>query len=481
MTVPLEEFVRRLEESGIVSSDSMRAFIPPNASPKGAEDLAIELVKSKKLTKFQAAEVYKNNTKSLVLGNYLLLEKIGAGGMGQVFKARHKRMDRLVALKVLSQKMAKDSDAISRFEREVKAAAKISHPNIVAAHDADCADGVHFLVMELVDGQDLSAMVKKNGPLPADKAIEYFIQAAIGLDAAHKKGVVHRDIKPSNILVNTEGTVKILDMGLALLKEETIDSAQAELTTEGKIMGTVDFMSPEQALNTHEADARTDIYALGCSLYYVLVGKAVYPGNSPLEKLMAHRVKPIPSIRTTRSEVSEQLDEVFKKAIAKRVSDRYQTAADLIEGLRACVKQSNPSIATIHSSGSSPEKDFSSMDLEGFFEEDIPESDISDLEFAPYTKKHSSNTVAEKIPGFVEEPNLKSAEKFPSEPISIKAKKKKRSKDGEFPLLMVGGGLLAVFLLMAIGLFFLLRNDKKPVEAPKIIPGTSTKRYEVRD
>lgn len=480
MAVPLEEYVRRLEESGILSSDSLKAFIPPNASPKGAEDLAIELVKNKKLTKFQAAEVYKNNANSLVLGKYILLEKIGAGGMGQVFKARHQRMDRLVALKVLSKKMAKDADAISRFEREVKAAAKISHPNIVAAHDADCADGVHFLVMELVEGSDLSAMVKKNGPLPVEKAIDYFIQAAVGLEAAHKKGVVHRDIKPSNILVNNEGTVKILDMGLALLKEETLDPSQAELTTEGKIMGTVDFMSPEQALNTHEADARTDIYALGCSLYYVLVGKPMYAGNSPLEKLMAHRVRPIPSLREGRPEVSERLDEVYKRAVAKRVTDRYQTATELIEGLRSCVTTANPSVAPIGASSKSSDADFSSMDLTGFFDEDVPESEISDFDLSAHTKKHSSNTVAEKVPGFTEEVQPKAIEKSQPIPIPVKSKRKKSSSDGGGVfLLVIGGGLLAVTLL-AVGLLFYLRGSQAPPK-PEVVPGTTTKRYEVRE
>ena len=171
MALPLEEFVKHLEDSGVIAADTLKDFLPPKASPKDAEELARELVRQKKLTNFQAGELWQGKGKSLVLGNYVLLEKIGAGGMGQVFKARHRVMNRIVAVKVLPAGMTRDQAAIARFHREVQAAAKLNHPNIVTAHDADCANGVHFLVMECVEGHDLSALVKKQGRLPVAQAV----------------------------------------------------------------------------------------------------------------------------------------------------------------------------------------------------------------------------------------------------------------------------------------------------------------------
>jgi len=331
MAVALETVVKQLADSGIISQGQLENFVPPKAHPTSVEALVAELVKNNHLTKFQAAQVAAGKAKSLILGGYTILDKIGAGGMGQVYKALHRKMERLVAIKMLPPTMMKDAAAAARFQREVVAAAKLSHPNIVAAHDAAEANGVHFLVMEYVEGKDLSAMVKKDGPFPVAKAVHYIMQAARGLEFAHKKGVVHRDIKPANLLLDTEGTVKILDMGLARI--ESPGAAQAELTGTGAVMGTVDYMSPEQAFNTKDADARADIYSLGCSLYYLIAGKATYDGQTVVEKILAHREKEIPSLRSVNADVSDQLETVFKKLVAKKIEDRFQTMTEVIADL----------------------------------------------------------------------------------------------------------------------------------------------------
>lgn len=354
MAVPLEQFVKHLEGSGILAGDTIQDFIPPKASPRDAEELVRELVRQKKLTKFQAEQVWQGKGKSLVLGNYLLLEKIGQGGMGAVYKAEHRRMKRIVAVKMLPVAMTQDQPTIARFQREVEAVAKLNHSNIVAAFDADNANGSYFLVMEFVEGSDLSVLVKKNGPLPVGQAVNCILQAARGLQAAHAEGIVHRDIKPANLLLDTKGTVKILDMGLARIAGDV--AGQAELTGTGAVMGTVDYMAPEQARSTKTADARADIYSLGCSLFYLLTGKATYDGETLTGKLLAHQTDPIPMIRAIRPEVPGGVEAIFTKMVAKRVGDRYQTMTEVIADLEACGTSQDQSAGTQQPFGSSTDE-----------------------------------------------------------------------------------------------------------------------------
>ena len=338
MPSSLEKFIQQLKDSSLVTDETLKNFIPPAASPEDAVELAVELIQQKKLTKFQAEEISRGNGASLTLGNYVLLDMIGQGGMGQVYKAQHTRMDRLVAIKVLPPSMIDNSEAIARFEREVKAIAKISHPNIVTAYDSDFANGIHFLVMEYVEGSDLSALIKKNGPLPVEKAVSYVLQAAKGLEAAGKKGIIHRDIKPANLLLDLEGNVKILDMGLARLTDKEIAEPQLDLTKTGSIMGTVDYMAPEQALDTKTADTRADIYSLGCTFYFLLTGKALYHGDTVMKRLLAHREQRIPSLRESNPLVPVNVDTIFQQMVSKKKEDRQQSMTAVIADLEQLVR-----------------------------------------------------------------------------------------------------------------------------------------------
>ena len=277
------------------------------------------------------------------LGNYRILATLGEGGMGVVLKAQHVRMERIVALKVLRGQATESPAAIKRFQQEVKAAARLVHPNIVTAYDADEVQGVHFLVMEFVDGQNLADYLAARGRLELTQTIDFITQTATGLAYAHSKGIVHRDIKPGNLLVDKEGVIKILDMGLASIREprEGSDAAstdlQADVTQANQLLGTFDYMPPEQAEDPRKVDPRADIYSLGCTLYRLLSGQLPYRGDSPIKKILAHRDHPIPSLKEARADIPGEVDRITQKMMAKRAEDRYQTMAELLADLDGCL------------------------------------------------------------------------------------------------------------------------------------------------
>src|SRR5436190_7232827 len=216
MAVSVEDFLKSLADTGILSADDITRLdskIPPEKRAQDAQDLARDLVRQNKLTLYQARALYQGKPQGLTFGNYIVLDKLGAGAMGMVLKARHRRMKRVVALKVLPLESVKNPNLVKRFHREVEAAAKLTHPNIVTAYDADEFFGMNFLVMEFVDGADLARHIKKEGPMSVDRVLDYILQAARGLEYAHLQGIVHRDIKPANLLLDKQGVIKILDMG----------------------------------------------------------------------------------------------------------------------------------------------------------------------------------------------------------------------------------------------------------------------------
>jgi len=329
-----EQVQEQLLECGLISRADLQSLLQSLAeqSPRPAADqLVRELVRQKKLTAFQAQQIYAGKGKALTLGNYLVLDKLGQGGMGMVLKAEHRRMKRIVALKVLAPRVTKSPDMLARFQREVQAAARLDHPHIVAAYDADEAGGTHFLVMQFVDGSDLLSLVQKKGPLPVDQALHCVLQAARGLEYAHQQGIIHRDIKPANLLLDHRGQIKILDMGLARIEGEV--GTQAGLTSTGAVMGTVDYMAPEQARSTRSADARSDIYSLGITLWFLLVARPAYNGESITERLLAHQNDPLPSLRASRSDVPPAIEAIFQRMIAKQPSERYQSMSEVVAAL----------------------------------------------------------------------------------------------------------------------------------------------------
>jgi len=306
-----------------------------------AKALAGELIQRGWLTPFQANQLLQGRGQGLVLGAYVLLERLGKGGMGQVFKARHTLMKRIVALKVIRADRLDRPEALGRFRQEMEAAAKLAHANVVFAHDAALVEEGYLLAMEYVEGIDLARLLKQSGRLPPALASAYVRQAALGLQHAHERGLVHRDVKPSNlILAGRQGVVKILDLGLALLgpdRERGI--ADAALTGEGAVMGTPDYIAPEQALNSHTVDIRADVYSLGCTLYHLLTGQPPFPGGSLTEKVLKHQQAEPEPVEHLCPDMPPDLALVIRKMMAKRPRDRHQTPRGVAEALAPFTSQ----------------------------------------------------------------------------------------------------------------------------------------------
>jgi serine/threonine protein kinase len=336
--ISVDQFISVIDDLGLLDTADARAFLAKitQARPScSSRDLGRELVLAGRLTGYQAGAICQGKAKGLVIGRYAVLDKLGAGGMGMVFKAQHRRLKQVVALKILPPSLTRNPELVQRFHREAQTAAKLNHPNIVRAIDADDAGGTHFLVMEFVEGATLGYLVRTQGVFSPAKALDTMIQAARGLAVAHDAGIVHRDIKPSNLMIDIARVVKILDLGLARLTGEHSPDGDS-ITMSGSLMGTVDFMSPEQAFDPRLADARSDIYSLGCTLYFLLAATGPYQGASLMQRLLAHRDQPVPSLRLRRPDVSVALNELFRKMLAKDPKDRPSSMAELIDRLEAC-------------------------------------------------------------------------------------------------------------------------------------------------
>ncbi len=342
----IDEFVSSLCSSGLLSKHDLEQLqqTATISNDDAAESLAEMLIKQGRLTAWQASVILEERPEPLQVDRYTILGVLGSGGMGVVFKALHKSMDRVVALKMLPPELVDSHDKVERFKREMKAAARMSHPNVVTVFDASETNGSHFLAMEHVRGSNLADDVRNHGPMQVAKAVEILRQAAKGLQHAHENGIIHRDVKPGNLLVDEDGTVKVADLGLAVLEPNSktqqpaaasrqaglsrTSSTDRDLTGE-MILGTVAYSSPEQTSDTSQADARSDIYSLGATLYYLLAGQPPYSGNTPVKTMLAHLNQPTPSLRDLRSDVPKELDDVLRRMLAKRPRDRFQLMSEV--------------------------------------------------------------------------------------------------------------------------------------------------------
>lgn len=372
--VAIDEFVGCLRKSRLLN-DSEVELLVEQYEPTSSEAFAKQLISRNKLTQFQAKALLKGRWKGLVLGNYTVLEKLGEGGMGYVFKARHRRMGNIACIKVLQAAGRKSPDVLERFRREARTVARLDHPNIVVAHDADETGGIPFLAMEYIDGSDLSHLVQEHGPLSVPLATDVILQVARALAYAHRQGIVHRDIKPHNLMMplpngsfedsvnaadSSIGTIKLLDLGLArfdrTLAQEPDAMTAASMTNTGVIMGTVDYMSPEQALNGRKADGRSDIYSLGCTMFYILTGEVMFGGETLMEKLVAHRENGRPSLCKLDPSFPPALDTIFHRMVHRNPDRRYQSMDELVEDLEGFVEGKLPIPAVQHNTSDRPVK-----------------------------------------------------------------------------------------------------------------------------
>ena len=285
--------------------------------------LAARMVRDQWITRWQAEKLLTKRYKGFFIGKYRLRDHIGSGGMSHVYLAEHMMIQRPVALKVLPPAKQKDELYLDRFLREAKAAAQLDHPNIVRAYDVDVQGHLHYLVMEYVEGTTLFQLVKESGPLAFDRVAQYISESARGLEHAHRSGLIHRDVKPSNLIVASSGSVKVLDLGLALFSDENLDNEQ--LTNPDLVVGTADYLSPEQARQSHEVDHRADIYSLGCTMYYLICGRPPFPGGSFTQRILKHQIDKPDSIISLRDDCPAELVAICERMMEKSPSDRFES------------------------------------------------------------------------------------------------------------------------------------------------------------
>lgn len=334
-----DDFITLLEKSRLTSPgkiiDTTNRFgLRDKSNPK---EVAARFIKEGLITKFQAERILKGSIRGLVIDDYRVVEILGFGGMGMVYVAEEKSTNWQIALKVLSDKFRGNDATKSRFQLEAEAGMKLDHPNIVhtrAIHETEDIYGpIHYVVMDLVKGVSLLEQLLLQGALPWQQACDVVLQAAEGLQHAHDSGMVHRDVKPENLLIRSNGTVKVLDFGLAMIDDSDEEFTMAMIHGQD-CLGTADYVAPEQTINSYTVDARADIYSLGCTFYAALTAKLPFPAKTNAEKIGAHRTKQPRSIRDISPNVPEKVDLIVRKMMAKRPENRISSASELVGHLK---------------------------------------------------------------------------------------------------------------------------------------------------
>jgi len=325
---PAENFLTTVRQSRLVPDEALEAewvcwqssALAQDRDPQlGATEMARHLIRRRLLTAWQAEKLLAGKHKGFFLGKYKLLQPLGAGGMSFVYLAENPLLGQQRAIKALPKSKVSDSSYLERFYREARAAAQLNHPHIVRTFDIDQQGDQHFMVMEYVEGEDLANLVKRVGPLDVSVAAEYLRQAALALQHAHQAGLIHRDVKPGNLLLTKQGQIKLLDLGLAKFTSQSSDLTMVHNET---MMGTADFLSPEQALNSHLVDLRTDIYSLGGTLYFLLAGHPPFPEGTVAQRLVRHQSVDPPTLISLRPECPLFLSQLCQWMMRKKVEER---------------------------------------------------------------------------------------------------------------------------------------------------------------
>jgi serine/threonine protein kinase len=334
-----ERFLHWLNRSGLIERDELRRVLDsaPEAARHDATKLADHLVAVQTLTHFQAANLLQGTWQGLVLGPYRILAPLGRGGMGSVYLARdfdasnrESRTPALIALKILPPKRAKEEErTLARFRREMELCRRVSHIHLTRTFDAGVIQGVYFIAMEYIRGQSLRQLVKGGGPLPTARAARLFAEIAEGLEHAHEKGLIHRDLKPSNVMVTPNSHAKILDLGLALAVDEELPTDKTIVGGQGYVVGTMDYIAPEQVDDPSQVDARADLYSLGCALYFALTGQPPFPGGKSREKMQCHRAKYAEPVSDLNPTVPSAFSRIVEKLMEKKPARRFQTAEEM--------------------------------------------------------------------------------------------------------------------------------------------------------